>query len=184
MQSALDRLHRVAKSPESTADERRQSRLVAGGIQLERGNFPSAENHFRAVLSVGTDFEARLGLLAALVGRLELGRDERERTEGYEEARQLIADFELLSRVDPRFADLRLALRPPHAARSLLAEPQSYGYLGRPNAKFLLKSRRNRIGRLPSPRGEWDNSKPTVARAPDPLCSAGPPRSATPQEKS
>lgn len=107
VQSALDRLHRVAKAPESSADERRRSRLVAGGIQLVRGNFPSAENHFRAALSAGTDHEARLGLLAALVGRLELGRDERERTEGYEEARQLIADFELLSRVDPRFVDLR-----------------------------------------------------------------------------
>lgn len=116
VQSALDRLHRLAKSPESTAEERRQSRLVAGGIQLERGNFPSAENHFRAALAAGTDFEARLGLLAALVGRLELGRDERERAEGFEEARQLVADFELLSRVDPRFADLRLRfdrLTPP-----------------------------------------------------------------------
>ncbi|MFN0007333.1 MAG: glycosyltransferase family 39 protein [Planctomycetota bacterium] len=116
VQSALDRLHRVAKSPESTADQRRQSRLAAGGIQLVRGNFPSAENHFRAALAAGTDFEARLGLLAALVGRLELARDERERAEGLEEARRLVAEFELLSRLDPRFADLRLRferLTPP-----------------------------------------------------------------------
>jgi len=100
VQSALDRLHRLdGSSPEF----RRRSRLVAGGIQLERGNLEAAENHFRAALAAGTDSEAQLGLLAALIGRLERGPDDPRRRA---EARRLVVDLGYATRPDPRLADL------------------------------------------------------------------------------
>ena len=52
VQSALDRLKPIAEAPNADAETRRRVRLLGGGIQLYRGNWKPAENHFRAALEI------------------------------------------------------------------------------------------------------------------------------------
>jgi len=102
VQAALARLRRLSESEATAPEIRRRSRVVAGGIQLYRGNFQAAENHFRAALGTRADSEAKLGLLAALIGGFEIANGSAE------EARELIRELESSSEPDPRLADLRI----------------------------------------------------------------------------
>ena len=107
VQSALDGLRALAGSPQTGTALRRSARTAAGGMQLVLGNFQQAENHFRAALELGEGDEARLGLLEALVGRLE--KDEpaaEDRSRAIEEARSLLEDLRRTARAPARLEGL------------------------------------------------------------------------------
>lgn len=89
VQAALDRLRALADAA-LPSDLRRQSRELAGAIQLYRRNWQPAENHFRAALELGGGAEAELGLVQALLGALEDGSDARERAKVLAEARRRV----------------------------------------------------------------------------------------------
>ncbi len=104
IQAALDRLQALAAS---NSDDRRRARLVAGAIQLYRGNWKPAENHFRAAIALADDPGAELGLLQALVGAGE------EAPERIEEARRIADRLPASTR---GLADLRRRLDELRAA--------------------------------------------------------------------
>jgi hypothetical protein len=91
-------LQTLVASKSAAPDVLRRARLVAGAIQLYRGNWKPAENHFRAAIAIADDAGAELGLLQALVGADETT------PERVEEA-QRIADR--LAASTPGLADLR-----------------------------------------------------------------------------
>jgi 4-amino-4-deoxy-L-arabinose transferase-like glycosyltransferase len=114
IQSALARLQPLAQSTSAPADVRRRARLVGGAIQLYRGNWKPAENHFRAAIAIADDAGAELGLLQALVGADETT------PERVEEARR-IADC--LAASTPGLDDLRRRIDALRATATTPAPP-------------------------------------------------------------
>jgi 4-amino-4-deoxy-L-arabinose transferase-like glycosyltransferase len=107
VQAALTHLQTLAGSPAAPADVRRRARLLAGSIQLYRGNWKPAENHFRAALVLGDDAEARTGLLQALLGGLEAAPAGGDRAARLAESAQLLERLEAAGSGSPALLEMR-----------------------------------------------------------------------------
>jgi hypothetical protein len=106
VQTALKRLQRVAGPQRIPADLRRRARLVAGAIQLYLRNWKPAENHYHAAHGPGTDPEADLGLLQAMLGSLEESAKSDDRSRGVVEADRLLRDLRSTDPESPLLEDL------------------------------------------------------------------------------